>query len=89
MYFDMDLEPGDLQLLNNRLILHGRTDYEDYPELQRRRLMLRLWLQEPGWPQLHPHQRFFEDSDHFGKHSSGPLAADDPHLPHEGLQSGR
>ncbi|MGE0799143.1 MAG: TauD/TfdA family dioxygenase [Lautropia sp.] len=73
LYFDMDLKPGDLQLLNNRVILHGRTDYEDSPELQSRRLMLRLWLQEPRWPALHPHQRFFEDPDHFGNRSTAPV----------------
>ena len=45
----MDLQPGDIQLLNNRVILHNRFDYEDYPERDRRRLMLRLWLTMPGW----------------------------------------
>jgi hypothetical protein len=24
--------------------MHGRTDYEDYPERERRRHLLRLWL---------------------------------------------
>jgi Taurine catabolism dioxygenase TauD, TfdA family len=50
----MDLEPGDLQLLNNRAILHNRLDYEDYPEPERRRLMLRLWLTMPEWGKLPP-----------------------------------
>jgi hypothetical protein len=45
----MDLQPGDIQFLNNRVILHNRMDYEDYPERERRRLMLRLWLTIPGW----------------------------------------
>ena len=45
----MDLQPGDVQLLNNRVILHNRFDYEDFPEKDRRRLMLRLWLTMPGW----------------------------------------
>jgi hypothetical protein len=40
----MDLRPGDLQLLNNRVILHGRTAYEDHPEPGRRRHLIRLWL---------------------------------------------
>lgn len=47
---EMDLEPGDIQFLNNRLILHGRADYEDAPEPDRKRLMLRLWLMMPDWP---------------------------------------
>jgi hypothetical protein len=44
IYLDMFMRPGDIQLINNHLILHGRTDYQDFPEAQRRRHMLRLWL---------------------------------------------
>jgi hypothetical protein len=40
----MDLRPGDMQFLNNHVILHGRTAYEDYPEPERRRDLIRLWL---------------------------------------------
>jgi hypothetical protein len=48
--YEMDLEPGDIQFLNNRLIMHGRADYDDAPELERKRLLLRLWLMKPDWP---------------------------------------
>lgn len=51
-YLDMSIGEGDIQFLNNRLILHGRTDYEDWPEIARRRHMLRLWLSVPSWPAL-------------------------------------
>jgi hypothetical protein len=54
----MDMEPGDIQFLNNRLIMHGRADYEDFAEREQRRLMLRLWLTIPGWqkyPEYLPH----------------------------------
>jgi len=44
IYLDMALQPGDIQILNNHVIMHGRTDYEDYPEMERRRHLLRLWL---------------------------------------------
>ena len=44
---DMHFEPGDIQLLNNHVIYHGRTRYEDYPEENRKRLLLRLWLSTP------------------------------------------
>jgi hypothetical protein len=64
--FDMDLRPGDLQFLSNRTVLHGRTDYEDHAELQRRRYMMRLWLMAPEWPALDPHQRFLEEEDRYG-----------------------
>jgi hypothetical protein len=40
----MDFEPGDIQLLNNHFIMHSRTAYEEYPEPERRRHLLRLWL---------------------------------------------
>ncbi|MDJ0786350.1 MAG: TauD/TfdA family dioxygenase [Myxococcota bacterium] len=44
---DMDLEPGDVQLLSNHTILHARTGYEDHPEPERKRHLLRLWLSLP------------------------------------------
>jgi hypothetical protein len=40
----MDLRPGDLQFLNNHVILHSRTAYKDHPEPERRRHLIRLWL---------------------------------------------
>jgi hypothetical protein len=40
----MDLRPGDMQFLNNHVMLHSRTAYEDYPEAERRRYLIRLWL---------------------------------------------
>ena len=45
---DMTFEPGDIQLLNNHLIYHARTRYDDYDEPHRKRLLLRLWLSVPG-----------------------------------------
>lgn len=44
VYLDMALRPGDIQFLNNHVILHGRTDYQDHEEPERRRHLLRLWL---------------------------------------------
>ena len=43
-FLPMDLRPGDVQFLNNRLIMHARTEYEDWPEPERKRDMVRLWL---------------------------------------------
>ncbi len=40
----MDFQPGDIQWLNNYVTLHSRTEYEDYPEPDRKRLLLRLWI---------------------------------------------
>jgi hypothetical protein len=44
----MELAPGDLQLLNNHVTYHARTEFEDHPEPGRQRLLLRLWLSTPG-----------------------------------------
>ena len=45
---DMSFEPGDIQLLNNHLIYHSRTDFEDHADPKRKRLLLRLWLSVPN-----------------------------------------
>ncbi|WP_229722839.1 TauD/TfdA family dioxygenase [Xylophilus rhododendri] len=46
--FGMELERGDLQLLNNFVILHSRTAFEDFEEPDLKRHLLRLWLAVPG-----------------------------------------
>lgn len=50
--YEMDLEKGDIQYLNNRLILHGRRDYVDFEKIEEKRHMLRLWLRMDGWKRL-------------------------------------
>jgi hypothetical protein len=40
----MELQPGDIQLVHNHTILHDRTAFEDYAELERKRHLLRLWI---------------------------------------------
>ena len=44
----MELQPGDIQLVHNHTILHDRTAFEDFPEPERKRHLLRLWLAPPG-----------------------------------------
>jgi hypothetical protein len=39
-----EFKPGDIQLLNNHTCFHARTAFEDYPEHERRRHLLRMWL---------------------------------------------
>lgn len=61
LYLDMAFEPGDIQILNNHYILHSRTAYEDYPEPERRRHLLRLWLAtEAGPPLPEPYYEFMD-----------------------------
>ena len=43
----MALEPGDMQFVHNHTILHDRTAFEDFPEPERKRHLLRLWLAPP------------------------------------------
>lgn len=45
--YTMYLEPGDLQILNNHVMLHSRTDYIDYDAPEKKRLLCRLWLSPP------------------------------------------
>ncbi|MFC4276701.1 TauD/TfdA family dioxygenase [Achromobacter aloeverae] len=45
--FTMELEQGDMQLLNNYVTLHSRTPFEDYDEPDRKRHLFRLWLSVP------------------------------------------
>ncbi len=51
---DMTFEPGDVQLLHNHQILHARADFEDWPEVERKRHLLRLWLAPPDARPLPP-----------------------------------
>lgn len=46
---DMKLERGDMQFVNNYVVLHSRTAYEDHPEEARKRHLLRLWLRTPAF----------------------------------------
>jgi len=49
LYLDMDFVPGDIQLLKNSVILHKRTEYEDWEDPARKRHLLRLWLSAPDF----------------------------------------
>jgi hypothetical protein len=51
---DMNFMPGDIQFLHNHTILHARSGYEDRPEVERKRHLLRLWLAPPGARPLPP-----------------------------------
>jgi hypothetical protein len=51
---DMEFMPGDIQFLHNHTILHARSGYEDWPEVERKRHLLRLWLAPPGARPLPP-----------------------------------
>jgi hypothetical protein len=45
---DIDFQRGDIQFLNNFVMLHTRREYHDWPEAERKRHLLRLWLYDPA-----------------------------------------
>ncbi len=71
--FDLTLQQGDMQILNNLVTLHARTDYEDWPEPERKRMLLRLWLNLRDGPPLAPE---FAD-----RYNVGPRSGIRPQVP--------
>jgi alpha-ketoglutarate-dependent taurine dioxygenase len=51
MRLDMRLEPGDIQIINNYITLHSRTNYLDHDD-GRKRYLLRMWINQPDSTQL-------------------------------------
>jgi hypothetical protein len=41
---NINFTPGDIQFLHKYTILHARSAYQDWPEVERKRHLLRLWL---------------------------------------------
>ena len=41
-------EPGQMQLIDNRALGHKRTAFQDWPEPERKRHLVRLWLRDRG-----------------------------------------
>jgi alpha-ketoglutarate-dependent taurine dioxygenase len=41
-------EPGQMQLIDNRALGHKRTGFRDWPDAERKRLLVRLWLRDTG-----------------------------------------
>ncbi|NRB65376.1 MAG: TauD/TfdA family dioxygenase [Saprospiraceae bacterium] len=54
IHLTMMLEKGDMQFVYNHAMLHDRTAFVDWPEPDRRRHLLRLWLSVPNDRPLHP-----------------------------------
>jgi len=45
---DFHFEVGQMQFVNNRQIAHKRTAFNDWPEPERKRHLIRLWLRDRG-----------------------------------------
>lgn len=52
--YDMELAEGDIQWVHNHITSHSRTEYEDWPEPERKRHLFRLWLSTPDGRPLAP-----------------------------------
>jgi hypothetical protein len=58
LQFETRLEAGEATLLNNYTVMHARSEFEDWEEPEKKRLMLRLWLDverdaRPVIPHIH------------------------------------
>lgn len=65
-FLDMAFSEGDIQFLNNRTVLHARTDYVEYDDPAKKRHLLRLWLMMPDWPARPVSLRASEETDRGG-----------------------
>ena len=45
---EFHLQPGDMEFANNYTVFHARRAYQDHADPARKRMMLRLWLQNDG-----------------------------------------
>ncbi len=54
LHFEMQLQPGDMQFVYNHTQLHDRTGFTDWPDPDKQRHLLRLWLSMPGDRPLPP-----------------------------------
>ena len=48
VHVTMDFEPGDMQFVHNHSLLHDRMSFVDWPEPERRRHLLRVWVAIDG-----------------------------------------
>jgi hypothetical protein len=56
LMLEFTLQPGEIYFINNYTILHARTAFDDGDaEEDRRRHLLRLWLDVPGMRPVHPY----------------------------------
>ncbi|WP_437895858.1 hypothetical protein [Sorangium sp. So ce124] len=61
--FTFMLEAGEALFVNNYAILHDRAPFEDWPEQERRRFLLRMWLRTSQEKQpVHSSVRRFYDT---------------------------
>jgi len=48
LHVELGFEAGQIQYVNNRATGHARTEFTDFPEPERKRHLVRLWLRNAG-----------------------------------------
>ena len=41
-----DLQQNDMVFFNNDRVMHGRTSFEDFEDIEKKRLMVRAWIKD-------------------------------------------
>jgi hypothetical protein len=54
------LERGEMMVINNYTVMHARTQFTNYPEPERQRRLIRLWLDAPGFRDVPKEFNFFK-----------------------------
>ena len=74
MVLSFRLDSGEAIFFNNYVTLHSRTEFEDYEEIERRRHLLRLWLDVPGGrPLSEPLRRYYGTDGIKGRGDGGTI----------------
>ena len=63
IHFGMMFEPGDIQILNNHITMHARTEFVDGDTEETKRHLLRMWLSPNNSRQLSEGDGFFQVKD--------------------------
>jgi hypothetical protein len=53
------LERGEMIVINNYTVMHARTEFRNYPEPERQRRLVRLWLDREGFRDVPAEFRLF------------------------------
>ena len=56
------LERGDMVVINNYAVLHARTGFTEFPDPQKRRLLVRLWLDREDFRDVPPEMNLFKSN---------------------------
>lgn len=75
--FEMELEKGDIQFLNNHVVYHARGSFRDDPATGRIRRLYRLWISMPNSRMLPPGYEVLFGSREAGAIRGGILQAAD------------